>query len=816
LTNNKLEIGIEMVAEADMWKNYLKTGMRALMRYKVYSLINIIGLSLGLACTMLIILYVRDETSYDAFHAKGRQIYRVDRQIIRPDGSTNNSGYTGVFPGPRFAAQVPEVQAFVRLEQGTVNIMMGSDIQSQPTCLVDSNFFSVFSFPLLHGDPATCLRSPGGIVITEDMAKRQFGTSDALGNIILTEDSGKTIPHTITGVAKNCPENSSIRFDMLMPLIVSRKDAGDNMNWFQFFLNTFIVLRPDANPRVVESKMEKVFETDAGESIRMIQEKYRVKKLGISFFLQPLADIHLSRRVSANDGLWNAGNPSSSIILSGIALFILLIACINFVNLTLGRSMRRAKEIGIRKVIGGDRKQLIVQFMGESYLLCCASFILALLLVRAVLPTFNEVSGKVLSFSYLADKKLVAGYAVLFVLTGLLAGFYPALVLSSYHPATTLYGRSVASGKNQFQKWLVILQFALASFLIMVTLTIYHQYRYLTTQPLGYDDANLVEVEKPNLSRHEADLFKAALSGNPNILGVTLRNSGFSGNTVKVGGDDKNTVTMTYESVDPGYLPLLKIPIIAGRNFSPDFPADSTRSVLVNECFAREAGWKDPIGQTVEYFDAKEKYTVIGVVKDYHFRPLTDKIAPELFTMRPGNAYGLFYIRIRPGSETSSLAAIATAFKDLFPLNPYSYVFKSDDNRKNYEAEQKWLRVLFFGAILTVFISCIGLFALSVLSGEKRTKEIGIRKVLGASVTTIATALSGDFLRLVLLALVIAIPLAWFAANKWLSNYPYRVSLGWGLFACSGLLVILIALVTVSYQAIRASLANPVDSLRSE
>ncbi|MBN8856388.1 MAG: antibiotic ABC transporter permease [Sphingobacteriales bacterium 50-39] len=799
-----------------MWKNYLKTAVRALMRYRVYSFINIVGLSLGLACTMLIILYVRDEISYDAFHTKGSQIYRVDRQVVRPDGSIDNSGYTGYFQGPRFAAQVPEVQGFVRLEQGQVNIRTGSDIRSQFISLVDSNFFSVFSFPLSQGDPATCLQSPEGVVITEDIARRQFGTTHALGKILLSEDMGKMVPHTVTGVAKNCPQNSSIKFEVLMPLVVSPKDAGDNMNWFQFFLSTFMVLRPDADPKVVEAKMKKAFETDAGESIKMIQQTYKIKELGISFFLQPLADIHLSRSVSANDGLSDAGNPSSSYILSGIALFILLIACINFVNLTVARSMKRAKEIGIRKVIGGNRRQLIVQFLGESSLLCCASFILALLLVSAALPSFNGVSGKALSLSYLADGRLIAGYVALFLLTSLLAGFYPALVLSGYNPVKTLYGRVVLSGKNHFQRSLVILQFALASFLIMVTLTIFYQYRYLTSQPLGYDDANLVEVGKTNLSRSEAGLFKTALSANPNILGVTLRNSGYSGTTVKVNGNGKNEVTMTYETVDPGYLSLLKIPLVAGRNFSPDFPADSTRSVLVNECFVRDAGWKDPIGQTVEYIDSKEKYTVIGVVKDYHFRPLTEKIEPQLFTMRPGNDYGLFYIKIRPGSETSSLAAIAAAYKQLFPLSAYSYSFKHDDNRKNYEAEQKWTRILFFGAILTIFVSCIGLFALSVLSGEQRTKEIGIRKVLGASVTTIAAALSGDFLRLVLLALVIAIPVAWFTANKWLQAYPYRIALSWGLFVCAGLLVILIALVTVGYQAIKAAVANPVKNLRSE
>lgn len=324
-----------------MWRNYLKTAVRALLRYKIYSFINIIGLSLGLAFAMLIILYVRDEVSYDAFHSKGSQIYRVDRQLIRPDGSTRNSGYTGYFQGPRFAAQVPEVQGFVRLEQGQVDIKTGSDIQSQLISLVDSNFFSVFSFPLLHGDPATCLQSPDGVVITEDIARRQFGTTDALGKIILFEENGKLVPHTVTGVAKNCPENSSIKFEVLMPLTVSPKDVADNMNWFQWFLNTFMVLRPDADPKAVEAKMQKAFEADAGESIKMIQQTYGIKKLGISFFLQPLTDIHLSRNVSANEGLSDAGNPLSSYILSGIALFILLIACINFVNHCQGKRGRR-------------------------------------------------------------------------------------------------------------------------------------------------------------------------------------------------------------------------------------------------------------------------------------------------------------------------------------------------------------------------------------------------------------------------------------------------------------------------------------------
>ena len=797
-----------------MFKNYFNTALRALLRYRVYSFINIVGLSLGLACAMLIILFVKDEVSFDRFHRQVSQIYRVDRHIARADGRSDNSGYSGYFQGPRFAAEVPEVKGFVRLQNGSYDIRIGTDIRYQSISFTDSNFFSVFSFPLLHGDPKTCLLSARGAVITEDIAKRQFGTTDALGKTIFFKDGDVFTPYAITGVAKNCPENSSIKFEILLSLQTDQATASDNMNWFQFFLNTFVVLRPGADVKKVNEKIQKTFEADAGESIKMIRQKYNIKELGLSYFLQPMTDIHLSTTVSAGDGLSDGGNPASSYILSGIALFILLIACINFVNLTVARSLKRAKEIGIRKVIGGNRQQLMVQFLGESFLLCFGAFVLALLIASAVLPLFNEVSGKALSLSYLADRWLIAGYIALFLVTGLLAGVYPALVLSSYNPVQTLYGRLALVGKNYLQKGLVVLQFALASFLIIATLTIFSQFKYLTGQGLGYDDANLAAVGKYGMTRGEAGLFTRAISSNPGILGVTARNAGFSGNTVLVNANDP--VTMDLETVDENYLPLLKIPLVRGRNFSPAFPSDSVRSILVNESFAQQAGWKEPIGQQVTFIETKQKFTVIGVVKDYHFKPLTEKIGPQLFMMTAGNDYGMLYIKIRPGSETPSLHAIEAAFKKLFPLNAFAYSFMDQDNLKNYEAEQKWMQILFFSAILTIFISCIGLFGLSVLSGERRTKEIGIRKVLGASVTAVVTTLSKDFLRLVFISLIIAMPAAWLAANKWLQNYPYRISLGWGLFAAACVLVIGIALLTVSFQAIKAALSNPADSLRTE
>lgn len=416
--------------------------------------------------------------------------------------------------------------------------------------------------------------------------------------------------------------------------------------------------------------------------------------------------------------------------------------------------------------------------------------------------------------AYLLNVKLMIGYAALFVFTGLLAGFYPAAVLSNYNPVQTLYSRFNLAGKNYLQKSLVVFQFALASFLIIATLTIFLQFNYLTTQSLGYDDANLITVKKPDLPRNDAALFKQALMKDPDITDVSPKNSGFNNNTVKASAD--RDVNVVIETVDASFLPLLKIPVTTGRNFSADFPSDSTHSVLVNEAFVRQAGWTQAVGMPLTSYENNRTYTVAGVVKDYHFKPLTEKITPQIFTMDPSHNYGMVYIKIKPGTETASLQFITNTFKTLFPLNAFAYNFKDQQNAMSYQAEAKWKQILLFSAVLTIFISCIGLFGLSVLSAEKRTKEIGVRKVLGASVSNIVFILSTDFLKLILISLVISMPLVWMAINKWLQNYPYRITLSWGLFASGGVLVILVALVTISFQSIKAAIANPVKSLRTE
>ncbi len=797
-----------------MIKNYFKIAFRNLRRNKIYSLINISGLSIGLACAMLILLYVKDEVSFDRFHKNVNNIYRVVSDNKDKDGNRRKDGNSGYYQGPRFTKNVPGIESFVRVKSGTRDMKTGVDIYPQDLLYVDSNFFSVFSFPLKSGSPKTCLKDPHSIVISEDIAKKQFNTTDAVGKIIMLKDDSVFVPYRVSAVAKKTPQNSSIKFDMLLPFTIPPGEAVDNEDWFNFFLNTLVVLNPNAKMKQVEGHMQKFYIQDSKEGRKEMAEKYGDIVGETRYMLQPYIAMHMSTELPPQNGLSDASNPMYSYILSGIALFILLIACINFVNLTVARSVKRAKEIGIRKVIGGERKQLIFQFLGESFFLCIIAFLLAIAIVQLTLPVFNDLANKALSLSYLFDIKLVSGYIVIFLVTGFLAGFYPALVLSGYKPVDTLYSRFNLTGKNYLQKSLVVLQFTLASFLIIATFIMYAQFNFLTTEKLGYDDSNLVIVNVDQASHSKAAILRDELMKDKNIIDVAARNGGSWATAAKTSND--STIQFEYETVNESYIPLLKIPIVQGRNFSKEFPGDSTNSVLVNEEFVKKAGWKNPIGQLVNFWYRNEVYHVIGVVKNYHYASLNEKIGTELFTMKNDNSYGSFGIKIKQGSDAASLKHIQATFKKFFPISPYSYVFRDQQNLKNYEAEAKWKQIMLFSAILTIFISCIGLFGLSVLSAEKRTKEVGIRKVLGASIKNVVTILSKDFVKLVIIALIIAAPLAWVAANKWLENYPYRITLSWPVFAVAALIVIFIAVATVSFQAIKTAIANPVKSLRSE
>ncbi|MGF6849680.1 putative ABC transport system permease protein [Chitinophaga sp. W3I9] len=799
-----------------MLRNYLKIAIRSLAQNKIYSLINIAGLTIGLTCAMLILLYVKDEVSFDRFHKKSASIYRIVSRVV-VNGTEQRFSSTGLLQGPRFSRNVSGIKSFVRVQDGRADLKKGAEVESRDLLFVDANFLSVFTFPLIDGDAQSCLKDPHSVVLTKEEAKKQFGTENAVGKILMLRENEKFVPYQVTAVTENCPQNSTIEFKILLPIKETQADLNNNENWFSYYLNTFVELDDNADPNSVAQQMQRFYVKDASATMKAMNTRFgqpdnsRLE----TYSLQPFLNIHLSKDLSAQNGLQKASNPVYAYILSGIALFVLLIANINFVNLTVSRSVRRAKEIGIRKAIGSDRRQLIIQFLGESFVLCAIAFALAIILAQLALPLFNDLSNKKLAISYLFDFKLLAGYFALFLLTGLLAGFYPAIILSGYKPVETLYSRFTLKGNGGLQKSLVVFQFTLAAFLIIATFTIYSQFNYLTKAELGYDDRDIIIVNKDNMSHQEAAVFKHELLSYPDIAYVAPKNGGYWGTAAKL--DNDSSINFAWETVDESYLATLKIPLVKGRNFSVDYPGDSVHAVLVNETFVKEAGWKDPIGKSVVFnFQNNKTYEVIGVVKDHHFTTLNEKIRAQLFTMSNSNPYGIFYIKIRPNTATRSLKYIETKFRSFFPFSPYTYVFKNELNQRNYESEARWKQIIFFGAVLTIFISCIGLFGLSVLSAEKRTKEIGIRKVLGASVQNIAAALSLEFVRLVIIALIIAIPLAWLAGVKWLENYPYRITMGWSLFGWAGMLVLLIAMCTVSFQAVKAALANPVKSLRSE
>lgn len=759
---------------------------------------------------MLISLYTKDEVSYDRFHEKRDNLYQITCKNIAKDGQVTNYGIASQIQGPTFAAEIPEIESCTRVNERDYVVKKGNETFYESATFVDDNFFSIFSFPLLEGNPKSVLSDIRSVVLSEEIAKKYFGNTSAMGKTMQIEMNNKFESFIVTGIAQNSPQNSSIKFKMLLPFkYYAQKNPDDH--WLNLSYPTYFVLNPKANLKAVEAKMAKVFASKAGKEIT--EERKYGFDAELVYGVQPFVDMHLNTNY---EYVAEASNPIYSYILSGIALFILLIACINFVNLTVAQSLRRGKEIGIRKVVGGKRKELIFQFLGESFVLTFIAFLTAFFIAKLSLPLFNDLANKRLELSYLIDYQLVISFIVLFLLTIFAAGFYPALVLSGFEPVQTLYNRFKFSDKNYLSKGLIVLQFSLATFMIISTLIIYYQFDYLTHKSLGYNDKNLliVSVGQDN-NQKLMQVFKNEFSSIAHVNGVAKRQNGFWGTNSKANGHD---IPVAFEHIDEDYLQTLQIPLAAGRNFSKDFPSDSTNSVLVNEAYIREAGWEgNGVGRTIDFLNGKDtKIQIVGVVKDYHFGTLREKIRPQLFSMKPQMPYGRFLISIDRKNEPQIIQSIEKVYHKLVPYRPFKYDFMEDLNFKNYETEAKWKQIIAFGAILMIFISSIGLFGLTMLSIQQRTKEIGIRKVLGASIFQISSLLSKNFLILVLIAFIVAIPSAWFATSKWLENFAYRVDVSWQIFALGAIFTITTALLTVSYQSIKAALMNPVKSLKTE
>lgn len=796
-----------------MLKNYIITAIRNLWRNKFFSFINIFGLSIGISCCMLIFLYAKDEVSFDRFHEKKDQIYRIVAELRTPDGKVNKESSTGMAQGPRFDANLPEIEDAVRMELIGFHVKQGSEVIEQSALFVDERFFSMFSFPLLYGDPKTALQDPHSVVLSEDLAVRYFGKTDVVGKTLQLKYEKDFEPFVVSGVVRNLPANSSIKTDMLVSMKFQEAGQEGELFWMNFYLNTFVTLKQGTNLQKTEAAMNRIYNQEAAAQIRAMAEKYGYDGK-VTYHLQPLLKMHLDTDYSAENGIVSGSNPLYSYILIAITGIILLIACINFINLTVARSLKRAKEIGIRKVIGGQRKSLILQFLGESMMLSFFAFVLAIALTCALLPLFNSLSDKALAFSYLLDGKLVLAYFALFLLTSFLAGFYPALVLSAFKPVETLYGKFRFTGKSYLSKGLIVFQFSLTTFLIVATVIIYSQFNYLLGFDLGYDHDRVMRVKTATTSPSQLEVLKDELMKSPSIQTVTAQSGGQWRTIAHVNGDVEQQFDI--RGISGNYFSFFGIPVIMGRNFSAAFPSDSISSVVVNESFVKEAGWKNPIGETVDFFYENRKCTVIGVIRDYHYSSLLEKVSPQLFSMNPDFRYKQIYLKFREGRRPEAMRHAQSVFRKLYPAQPYQYDFLDDLIKDNYSSEAKWKQIISFAGILTLFISCIGLFGLASLSAEKRAKEIGIRKVLGASVGLIMRDISLDFLRLLLVAACVALPLAWMAAIAWLKNYPYHITLNPLVFAGSALAVVLFALITVSYQAIKAARSNPVKNLRTE
>ena len=775
-----------------------------------------------MAAVLFILLFVQDEVSYDRFHERGNRLYRLVRNTTEGDGTERKTSVTGMPQGPTFAREIPDVEAFCRVKGYEMLFRKGSEGIYQQVMYVDTSFFKLFSFNLLTGDPTTLLKDPRSVVLTNETAIKYFGTTDVLGKLIEIDAGGNFESYKVTGVVKKPPMNSSIRFDVLRPFVASlppdRKDWGEDV-WLNSFLNTFLLLRADrtghvADPAAVERRFAPILNTHARQELADLRKDYGPYQL--SYHLQPYEAMHLNPDYGMNNGLQSQSSSVYSYILSGIAGLILLIAGINFVNLTLARSLRRGKEIGVRKVSGSTRAQLVGQFLCESLLLTLLAFVPAVLLVWDLLPQFSTLANKQLQIGFLFTPQTIGLFAGLVLLVALLAGAYPALVLSGFSPVQTLYGRFRLGGRNGLGKSLVVVQFAIAVFLLIGTAVLHGQFQFIRTANIGYETANRVRVYIPWGRERRGELLQTELRNQPGVQMVTRKSGGQSANTFRV---RNKLINSAVERIDDQYLTFINVPVVQGRALSYARAADTLSNVLVNETFAKRflAPNQPAVGQVVNADDKNAApLTVVGVVRDYQYGSLRDKLEPVLWQLGKPNQMNQLYAKLDPAYTQPALQTIEKQFKTLLPAQPFDYHFMEDDRLESYADDARWTQIITWSSGLAIVISALGLFGLVSLTIEQRTKEIGIRKVLGANIAEITRLLSVNFLALIGLACLIAMPVGWYAARQWLDTFVFRMAFGWWIFALTGAFVLLVAGLTISVQAIRAALMNPVKSLRNE
>jgi putative ABC transport system permease protein len=808
-----------------MLKNYLKIALRNLLRHKVYTLINIGGLAVGMATCLLISLYVLDEISYDRFNEKADRICRLDMDI-KFGGSEKSYAVSPAPAGPALLQDYPFIENYVRIRENSIIIKKGNEtISEADVAFADSSLFEVFTLPMLYGNPKEALKQPNSVVITERIAKKYFNTSQVLGKFLTIN---KTESYKITGVIKDIPENSHIKRNIYMSML-NYEDSKRNV-WTNNNYNTYLLLKKGASFTQLKAKFSEIQKKYLQPEILQILgiktiEEFEKSGNYLQFDLMPLTQIHLYSDKVAEIG--TNSNIQYVYIFSAIALFILLIACVNFMNLSTARSVNRAKEVGIRKVLGTIRSHLMSQFLSESILLSMIAFILGFGIAYLLLPYFNDLAAKQMNLSLEQKPFLLPALLFFSILMGLLAGVYPALVLSAFKPISVLKGKLTASNKGGYlRSGLVVLQFFASAFLIICTIVIYRQLSFIQNKNLGFNREQVLVINDTNLLGTGLESFKNEIlqlkeTKSASISGF-LPTPSYRNNTSFWPEGELNAekgINMQFWEIGHDYTKTLGMQLLQGRDFDKNMSTDSS-ALIINESAAKIFGYKNPIGKKLfMYADVQTKrmiaFTIIGVVKNFNYESLRENVGAMSMCLST-KSYGMISIRLQTDNVKEAIAKIESKWKSRVGVTPLNYQFLDEAFDGMYRSEQRIGKIFISFAILAIFIACLGLFGLATFTAEQRTKEIGIRKVMGASVTQIVQLLSKDFVRLVIFGIVIACPLAYYFMDKWLQDFAYRIDISWWIFALAGIVAIVIALLTVSFQAIKAALANPVKSLRTE
>ena len=807
-----------------MFKNYLKTAFRNLSKNKFYTSINITGLAVGLATVLLILLYVIDELSYDKYNINADRIYRVNNEV-KFNGNYLELAQAPALMGSTMTSEMPQVENYTRLcWHGSIYIKKGDvDIQENRVGFADSSLFDVFTLPIIEGDAKTALKDYHSLVITEKIAKKYFYSTDVVGKNILIND---TANYKITAVIKDIPKQSHFNFDFFVPMM--EKSGSNEDDWLSQNWSTYILLKKNADVKQVQAQLNPLLSKHVGPELQSIinQSLEEFNKTGgyIRASLTPVTSIHLHSNKRAE--LDANGNAEYVYIFLAIAIMILLIACVNFMNLSTARPSNRAKEVGVRKVLGSSKKKLIQQFLTESLLISFIALVLAILLAWLLLPYFNQLAGKDLHASTLFQPAMLISLISLMLIAGLLAGSYPAFFLSSFQPIDVLKGK-LASGfkRSWLRNSLVIFQFAISIILIFGTIVVYNQLTYIRNKDIGFNRYQVVTIKHTNVLKDQSASFKNELLQITGVQSATISsylpvnnssntNTYFTSPALTI----SSSAIMQAWTIDEDYIPTLGLQVLQGRNFSRQFLTDSS-GIILNEAAAKFLAMKSLLDKklyTLEDVQTKAliSYHIVGVVKNFNFSSLRDAVTP--LTLFIGKDNGNISLRINSADVPNVISQIKNKWKAMVPSKPFDYSFMDEAFNAIYATEQRTGQISITFAVLAIFIACLGLLGLVTYAAEQRVREIGIRKVLGASVKSITGMLSMDFLRLIIISIAIAFPAAWWAMNKWLQGFVYRISISWWVFAIAGIATMLIAFITVGFQAIKAAIANPVKSLRTE